>query len=113
MYELHKKSSVAEVCKISTSNGQEPWRYAKDHHFEKWCFEDINTIEDVLNFCILLDSESTTYCTKARSIRNRLGVECYANNPKILLASARRVCCGCHETGSFSKVEPYATRKVL
>jgi hypothetical protein len=104
---LHSRSSIKEVeaemtrCGVPLHAGG---NYAVDNHFESYCFDSINTAEDAIKFADELDKDSTTGCAKARSIRDGINDGgFYSKNPRHCLASARRVCCGCHETGSYAK----------
>lgn len=43
------------------------------------------------------------WCSKSRSIFADLKDKFYQENPHYTLAHSRRICCGCHETGSLAK----------
>lgn len=102
--ELHRNGSL------------QPWQYTKDQHFVQSVLPfDIKSLADVTALLQQLDADNKNVdphprgCVKARSLRHSLD---YAHLPVISpldwarssIARARRVHCGCHETGSFAKV---------
>lgn len=89
-----------------------PESFAKDYNYRQHGFEFIQTDEDIEAFLNQLDASPTWHrmgsgtCTKAWRIRNALSKPDDYNwgrltRFKMYAASARRTCCGCHETGSF------------
>jgi hypothetical protein len=101
---------------LREQGGLSRWDYPKDHHFEWYVLHGINTLQDALDFCELLDRERKQSdphyghlgCHKARGIRSWLqgkrGEFWTADPERIRAAMAphRRTCCGCHETCSFA-----------
>lgn len=90
-----------------------PDSYAKDHDYKHHGFDFVQTEDDVDKFLAELDEAPTWHsmgsgsCAKALRIRNSLNkpdefnwgkVKCF----KMYASFARRICCGCHETGSFN-----------
>jgi hypothetical protein len=100
--------NVADAEKMMKAAGAlGEWDYARDHHFKHWIYEDLKTPEDVQAFLAQLDKDSDyTGCIKAREIRSMLASPFWSENMdriKSAISSNRRVCCGCHESGSFAK----------
>ena len=94
------------------------FQYAKDIHFERYLVSaHIKSLQDLERFLDTLDQQSEgsfhrlNGCSKAHLVRNYL-----LKPPKVfngeeeskfdfsltMLASSRRICCLCHETGSFA-----------
>lgn len=93
--------------------------YPVDYHWRDVVLTDaITTLEDAELLLIQLDAEAKTCgwgsptCTKARIIRQYLHGErgeFWRESPERIrstFASNRRVCCGCHQTGSFHPNPP-------
>lgn len=88
--------------------------YPRDRHFEP-CFRHIRTRADVELFLAELEADRvktgvTGACSKVRSIRNALGINIAGwdrleDQIMHTLTSARRICCWCHETGSYALYE--------
>jgi hypothetical protein len=86
--------------------------YARDHDYRHYGFDFISSELDAESFLSELDKQAelkapfSTTCQKAESIRRslkrpdslKLGA---VNFFKFHASSARRICCSCHETGSF------------
>lgn len=89
--------------------------YVKDHHFRHYVLQpQLSTLEQVEEFLQKLDNDRKArnfspsfdwVCSKVRSARHSLAYESALSNDLDWalrsLARARRVCCSCHETGSF------------
>jgi len=87
--------------------------YPRDHHFRP-CFELIRTRADVESFLVELQMDrlkvTDGVCPKVRSIRDALdhpACKWDKLEEHILhtLTRARRICCWCHETGSYALYE--------
>jgi hypothetical protein len=106
--------SVGEAHRLVT-NALGWIRTVKDEHFVKYVYNDINTLQDVLNLLTRLDADHEDHtepgvfrwgCTKAKGIRhfveNSIDV-ILTNTERLRLAIAinRRLVCSCHETGSY------------
>lgn len=94
------------------------FEYAKDIHFERYLISShIKSIQDLESFLDTLDLESKgsfhrlNGCSKTKLVRNYLhkppNVVDGMEESKLefslaMLASSRRICCLCHETGSFA-----------
>lgn len=93
------------------------WDYARDGHFSRWIIgETVKTMEDVEAFLAKLDKDNEEQtkppfrwgCTKAKQIRSWLNKPFWTENMGRVMsaiAPARRVCCSCHETGSFARYD--------
>lgn len=91
------------------------WDYARDAHFQRWLLCDaITDMDSLVNFLAQLDqakdalkwASKPAECVKARTIRNKLETAFWSETMGRVLsavATARRVCCFCHETGSFAE----------
>lgn len=95
--------------------GESVWTdYAVDDHFARYCYSDINGVEDALKLADDLDADGVQSwhngpCSKAREIRRLIAESFWADTVsrvRALLSHRRRVCCGCHETGSYSRQKP-------
>jgi hypothetical protein len=86
--------------------------YAKDHHYEKFGFDFVSTEDDIEHFLNELDRAPEAFlgrigkCIKAREIRRKLEKDnTYGwdnlSRFRLFASSARRICCACHETGSY------------
>lgn len=109
--------SVAEADKLLRTAGymRGDWDYLKDDHFAKFIYLDIETVEDVEAFLVKLDKDNEEHtkpgpfrwgCSKARGIRQWLTKDYWQESPeklRIAIASNRRICCSCHEVGSFKR----------
>lgn len=115
MFDLSLQSSVAEVEAALRENNvfSYPAEYAKDHHFEKYVFDTIQTEADARLFCLLLDRQrietgASGECTKAWRIRSYLNKTFWLGSPgriRAAMSHARRTCCWCHEVGSFRSLK--------
>jgi hypothetical protein len=84
--------------------------YAVDIHFEEFVLNSIKTTEDAADFLTQLDLDAGAHspgskCQKAERARRWLSDSFWTarqNHIRAAIAVQRRICCGCHETGSFS-----------
>jgi len=109
--------SLAEADKLLRTAGylRGDWDYLKDHHFAKYVYFDINTLEDVEAFLVKLDKDNVDHtkpgpfrrgCSKARGIRSYLEKDFWkedADRLRAAISHNRRICCSCHEVGSFKR----------
>lgn len=96
------------------------FEYLKDHHWQKYICTDINSPDDCYAFFEQLAQDNIEHtdpgpfrwgCSKARSAKAAL--EQYLVNGlldstaavKVALSRARRVCCRCHELGSYKRCD--------
>lgn len=82
--------------------------YATDSHFRLFVYDRVNSKADVIDLCDRLDKECGGRCTKATEIRDRMRNPFWSESldgMRSVLASARRVCCKVHETGSYAMAE--------
>jgi hypothetical protein len=111
---IHARSPVADVEAFCREQGipLQPSvggpSYAQDRHFSAYAFNEIATVADALALADALDADAEPgrTCTKARVIRQHLDEPFWSENTgriRHLLAWQRRVCCGCHETGSYAR----------
>jgi len=109
--------SLAEADKLLRTAGylRGDWDYLKDHHFAKYVYFDINTVEDVEAFLVKLDKDNEDHtkpgpfrwgCSKAKGIREYLKKDFWKEDETRLRAAIshnRRIHCSCHEVGSFKR----------
>lgn len=107
---LGSRSSLKEVTAVLRSVNVFTFdgAYPRDYHFERWVLNDINGPEDVLKLCedLNVDAREKGYdrCAKAAYILEwhpRWSGD--VKRCRVNVARQRRVCCGCHETGSYAK----------
>lgn len=100
-------------------------QYIKDYEFERYVLNTLTNVGQAIALLLRLDSECKRWgpawsggCSKVRAVWPwYMGTETMWNNPQRAdwkfwwehfrspLAYARRVCCGCHETGSFARAK--------
>jgi hypothetical protein len=112
---VHSRMGVKEFDAALKAAGVLPnydWSYSKDHHWA-WCnFLDIKSVEDALRFADENDAHrramggmgSDLPCQKNYQIREWLAKPFWradVSRVRQVLACSRRICCGCHETGSY------------
>ncbi len=81
--------------------------YLQDQHFERWVLPALDTEQSVSDFLKHLD-QAHGACPKAQHVRDWMAQDFCAWMPRpraaqLALSKARRVCCRCHETGSFAR----------
>jgi hypothetical protein len=113
---INSRSSVKDIETALKETGVLPnydWAYAKDQDHQR-AYDDLTTPEEVEKFLAALDQDNKELtkppfqwgCTKARLIRQYLQKPFWIMNMarmKAAISHNRRVCCSCHETGSFAK----------
>jgi len=115
----HSSMSLAEADKLLRTAGyMRDWEYLKDRDFAKFIYLDINSLEDLEAFLVKLDKDNEEHtkpgpfrwgCSKAKGIRsyltgnNRAFWTGSVERLRLAMAPNRRICCGCHEVGSFKR----------
>ena len=111
---MHKRMTVSEVEKELKASGLiRGDDYARDADFARHVLVEVGTLEQAEAFLAELDGENTKTtsppfrwgCTKAKLIREYLDNPFWCQTPdriRSAIAHNRRVCCSCHETGSFA-----------
>ena len=95
------------------------WSYAKDSDFARYPLARLTTMAEVEAFLAELDKAAARHggiigrCSKAHVARAAITRQAQApwkfwegreaEHAVLALSSARRTCCGCHETGSFAR----------
>lgn len=107
--DLSIDSSVAEVtAAMKLQKYLAVWDYPRDDDWVMHVLSSINTLEEANEFCGRLDRENRLQrgCTKVRIVREWLCKPFWQQSPDHIrtpFSYARRICCNCHETGSFQK----------
>lgn len=114
----HVNMSLAEVIQILKTS---KIGMADDYYFAKYIYTDIETLEDVEKFIAQLDADHNeqlcfgTGCIKAKVIREYLKKDFWKKTPdrlRSMIAYNRRVCCSCHETGSYKRLDQLPSRQI-
>lgn len=87
------------------------WQYPLDRDFKFFAFAEITSLADALAFADRLDQQANERrrgdtCTKAYQVRRYLEKPAWSGDLlsiRYAVAIARRTCCICHETGSYSR----------